>query len=339
MKIFLFLLLTFIALHHDCEAKCVSVRVFTGGALSYDESQVAYGVIDGRCNDKKLEQNWQLWVMKIGSKPILAMEYSVPLEPVGWVGNSLLLKDYGAALIYYVKKIGTSEPLMGVPSLAKKVVVARANSVWFLDREENKYGLWRWELESAKRTFMNEFKDTGELHDIWLDSEEKNKLFVVKNGKCDKSFLVFSKQGDSVRLAESCSGTPMRSQWSPDDKTIAVTVTDKDRARLVLFDPLGKQTKTASSKWEPVMLSPVFIGDDPPAVAAVMSRTLYQLGAGGGEDIHAIFVFPGNVSFVRLGEKNKYIILGMDYVVQSGLKGFSRMGLYSIKDSTMQELP
>lgn len=336
---FLFLLLTFIVFYQDCEAKCIPVRVFTGGALSYDESQVAYGVIDGRCNDKKLEQNWQLWVMKIGFKPILVMEYTVSLEPVGWIGNSLLLKDYGESLNYYLKKIGTIDPLVGVPMLTKKTVVVRANGVWFLDREENKYGLWRWDVESAKRVFINEFKETGKLSDVQLDPEEKSKLVVVKNGKCEKSLLLVSKENNPLRLAESCSGGVVRGQWSPDGKIIAVTVTDKDRAKLLLFDSLGKQTKTASSKWEPVMLSPVFIGDDPPLVCAVMPRSLYQLGAGGGEDIHAVFAFPGNVSFVSLGEKNKYILLGVDYIDKDGVKGFSHIGLYNLQDATMQELP
>lgn len=338
-KTFLFLLLTFIGLYQYCEAKCIPVRVFTGAALSYDESQVAYGVIEGRCNDKKLEQNWQLWVMNLGSKPVLALEYSTSLEPVGWMGNSVLLKDYGESLNYYVKKVGTTEPLTGVPSLTKKAVVIRANSVWFLDREENKYGLWRLDIDLLKRTFLNETNDAGELKDIWVDSNEKNKFFVVKNGKCEKSFLFSSKENKTMRLTESCSGTFMRGQWSPDDKIIAITVTDKDRAKLVIFDSLGKQTKTVSSEWEPVILSPLFIGDDPPAAGAVMPRSLYQLGAAGGEDIHAIFAFPGNVSFVRLGEKNKYILLGMDYIDQAGIKGFSRIGLYNIKDSTLQDLP
>lgn len=342
-KIFIIMLLMFISLVHINAkagfAKCIPLRVFTGGAISSDERQIAYGVWERRCKDKEASYNGQLWKMEINTKPALLAEYNKPLEPIGWLGETVMLKFNGMSPAYYLKSSRNSSELAEVPQLQGKKVLIKRGIAWYWGAKDGLWGLWHWEpgLSAAIHEKISGYDKDGELRDFWPKPNGKEMLIVLGFGKCEQLFVHASQKG-FIRLAESCSGIPVRSQWSPDGELIAASLTDKSSARLLLFNLLGKLVGTRSSRWEPVMLSPWFLNDDPPRLGVIMPRALYQVSGGNSEDIHAVFAFPADVSFVSIGEQGKHLLIGMEYLEQDRIRGMVRMALYNIKDSIMQEL-
>lgn len=318
------------------EAKCTPSRLFNSGAISYDESKVAFGIIEYFCVEKESKQRWQLWKKDANSKSILLFEQETPIMAVGWLGEKLLLKDKN--LSYFLWDPFNPKEISPIALLQGKAILVRSNSVWYWGNSPLTVGLWKWEPGAASSVRIGgSIKEEGELVEYRPAFKRDEAIVGIRQKQCERLFLR-TEQGEFLPLVKSCSGIPLRSQWSQDNSIFIITNTEKNGADLLTFDPKGKRIGKAASQWEPVMLSPWFLEDDPPRLGVITPRALYEV-IGENKNLHAMFAFPGEVSLIILGEQRKYILLGMDPQGVSGFSGFLRMAVYDIRDNVMRDLP